>query len=154
MAGGRWPYHVTAAPVPDLPAAEVEAPRADSQEEAVILSGIDTRFDQTFVELMRERVKADGSAVLLTASLSRFSRHLGKLIRAMEYLLAPDAPILTTNYLLRPRDAWVRRGKLAPVNQQDLLASWRDHRGLSGTHRATAAAAVKQMEADEQDTGK
>ena len=31
----------------------------------------------------------------LTASLSRISRHLGKLLRAMEYLLAHDVPILT-----------------------------------------------------------
>jgi hypothetical protein len=47
--GGRWPYRAPAAPVPDLPAAEVEAPSASSREDAVVLSGIDTRFDQLLV---------------------------------------------------------------------------------------------------------
>jgi hypothetical protein len=48
-----------------------------------------------------------GDPVLLIASLSRISRHLGKLMRVMEYLLAHDVPILTANYLLRPREVWV-----------------------------------------------
>ena len=52
--GGRWPYRVPAAPVPELPAAEVEAPEADSREDAVVLSGIDTRFDQLLVEQMSD----------------------------------------------------------------------------------------------------
>ena len=89
----------------------------------------------------------------LTASLSRISRHLGKLMRAMEYLLAHDAPILTANYLLRPHEVWVRRGELAPVDHGDPLAAWRDPRGLSGVHRAMAAKVVKQMEADAQVAG-
>jgi len=89
-----------------------------------------------------------GDAVLLTASLSRISRHLGKLMRAMEYLLAHDVPMLTANYLLRPREVWVRRGELAPVDHRDPLAALRDPRGLSGVHRAVAAKVVKQMEAD------
>jgi hypothetical protein len=103
-----------------------------------------------FVERMRERAKADGSDVLVTASLSRISRHLGKLMQAMEYLLAHNAPILTANYLLRPHEVWVRRGKPAPINHQDLLAALRDFRGLSGAHRATAVTVVEQMEAEEQ----
>ena len=117
--GGRWPYRAPAAPVPDLPAAEVEAPSASSREDAVVLSGIDTRFDQLLVEQMRERAEGGEDAVLLIASLSRISRHLGKLMRAMEYLLAHDVPILTANYLLRPREVWVRRGDLAPVDHRD-----------------------------------
>jgi hypothetical protein len=148
--GGRWPYHVTPAPVPDLPAAEVEAPRARSHRDAVVLSGIDPRFDQLFIERMRERAEGGSGAVLLTASLSRISRHLGKLMRAMEYLLAHDAQILTANYLLRPHEVWVRRGKLAPIDHHDPLAALRDSRGLSGAHRATAAAVAKQLEAGEQ----
>ena len=91
--------------------------------------------------------------MLLIASLSRISRHLGKLMRAMEYLLAHDVPILTANYLLRPREVWVRRGKLAPVDHRDPLAALRNPRGLSGVHRAIAAKVVKQMEADAQAAG-
>ena len=30
--------------------------------------------------------------------------NLGKLVRAMEYLLAHNGPILTANYLLRPHE--------------------------------------------------
>jgi len=36
--GGRWPYRVPAAPVPELPRAEVDAPRAEDRENAVVLS--------------------------------------------------------------------------------------------------------------------
>jgi hypothetical protein len=145
-SGGPWPYHFTPAPVPALPAAEVEPP---SHQGAVVLSGIDPRFDQTFVERMREGAEGGSDAALLAASLSRISRHLGKLMQAVEYLLAHDVPILTANYLLRPQDVWVRRGTLAPINHEDPLAAWRISRGLSGTHRAVAAKAVEQMEAKE-----
>jgi hypothetical protein len=141
--GGRWPYRAPAAPVPDLPVAEVEAPRARSRDDAVVLSGIDTRFDELLVEQLRERAKGGRDTVLIAASLSRISRHLGKLMRAMEYLLAHDAPILTANYLLRPHEVWVRRGKLAAVDHRDPLAALRDPRGLSGAHRAITAAVVK-----------
>ena len=143
--GGRWPYRATTTPLPDLPVAEVEAPRAQNHEGgAVVLSGVDPRFDQLFVELMRERAGLGGGAVLLTASLSRISRHLGKLMLAMEYLLGHDVPILTANYLLRPREVWVRRGKLAPLDPQDPFAALRDSRGLSGAHRATATEILNQ----------
>ncbi len=146
--GGRWPYRVTAAPVPELPVAEVEAPAAENKENAVVLSGIDTRFDQLCVHRMREG--AEGDTMWLTASLSRISRHLGKLLRVMEFLLAHDVPILTANYLLRSHEVWVRRGELVPVRQEDLLAAWRVSRGLSGAHRATVAKVVEQLEASEQ----
>ena len=104
------------------------------------------------VQRMQEAAE-NGDTVWLTASLSRISRNLGKLLRAMEYLLAHDVPILTANYLLRPHEVWVRRGELAPVDHKDPLAAWRVSRGLSGAHRATVAQAVKQLEAKEQSTG-
>jgi len=85
--GGRWPYRVPATPVPELPRAEVDAPRAENHQDAVVLSGIDTRFDQLIVQRMREAAE-NGDTVWLTGSLSRISRNLGKLLRAMEYLLA------------------------------------------------------------------
>ena len=144
--GSRWPYRFPAAQVPELPAAEVEAPAADTRDGVVILNGIDPRFDQEIVQRMHEAAEP-GDAVWLTASLSRISRHLGKLLQAVEYLLAHDVPILTANYLLRPREVWVRRGELATVDHEDPLAAWRASRGLSGVHRAVAAEAVKRMEA-------
>lgn len=146
--GGRWPYRIPTAPVPDLPVTEVEVPKADGHQNAVVLSGIDTRFDQFLVQRLREAAE-DSDPVWPIASLSRISRHLGKLLQAMEYLLAHEVPILTANYLLRPHEVWVRRGKLAPVDHQDPLAAWRVSRGLSGAHRATASEVVKQMEAED-----
>ncbi len=147
--GGRWPYRAPAAPVPELPAAELEAPRADNRENAVVLSGIDARFDQLFVQRLRE-VAGDGDTVWLAASLSRISRHVGKLMRAVEYLLAQNVPILTANYLLRTDEVWVRRGELAPVDHKDPLGAWRVSRGLSGAHRLTVAKVVQLLEAEEQ----
>jgi len=147
--GGRWPYRVPATPVPGLPVAEVDAPRAGNHEHAVVLSGIDDRFDQLMVRRLREAAE-NGGTVWLSASLSRISRNLGKLLRALEYLLAHDVPILTANYLLRTHEVWVRRGEFAPVNHDDPRAAWRISRGLSGAHRAMVTQAVKQMEAKEQ----
>jgi hypothetical protein len=150
--GGRWAYRPPAAPVPELPVAEFEAPRAENHEDAVVISGIDTRFDQLFVRRMGELAE-NGDAVLFTSSLSRISRHLGKLMQAMEYLLSHDVPILTANYLLRPHEVWVRRGELVPVDRDDLLAAWRVSRGLSGVHRAIVAKVVKRVEAEEPASG-
>jgi hypothetical protein len=139
--GGRWPYRFPPAQVPELPA-------ADTRDGVVILNGIDPRFDQETVQRMREAAEP-GDAVWLTAPLSRISRHLGKLLQAVEYLLAHEVPILTANYLLRPREAWVRRGELATVDHEDPLAAWHASRGLSGVHPAVAAEAVKRIEAKE-----
>jgi hypothetical protein len=50
---GRWPYRAPTAPVPELPVAEFDAPRADNRENTVVLSGIDPRFDQLFMQRMR-----------------------------------------------------------------------------------------------------
>ena len=143
--GGRWPYRHPAAPVPDLPIAEVEAPRARSQEGAVVLSGIDPRFDEQFVEHMRNLAGGDDAAVLVTQSLSRISRHLGKCMQAIEYLLAHDVPILTANYLLRPGEVWVRRGRLRTSDRGDPFAPFRDSRGLSGAHRAAVSEIAQQL---------
>jgi hypothetical protein len=142
--GGRWPYRAPAAPVPELPAAEVDAPPAETQDSAVILSGIDVRFDQLLVQQMRQ--VTEGNGLWLASSLSRISRHLSKLMQVVEYLLAHDVPILTANYLLRPNDAWVRCGEPAPVDHENLSAAWQNSRGLSGTHRAIAAKAAEHVD--------
>jgi len=66
-------------------------------------------------------------------------------------VLSPDRLAVSwINYLLHPHEVWVRRGKLAPIDHHDPLAALRDSRGLSGAHRATATAVVKQMESGEQ----
>ncbi len=90
------------------------------------------------VQLMQEG--KDGDDVLWpVASFSRISRNTGKLLQAMEYLLAHGVPILTSNYLLRTADVWIRRGRLATVDRDNPAAAWLDTSGLSGAHRAIAA---------------
>jgi hypothetical protein len=156
--GGRFPYRAPLAPVPELPVAEVEAPNGDGLENAhvysFVLSGIDTRFATQEIELLSKLVEPgdDDGSLCLTPSLSRLARNIGKLMRIIEYLLAHDVPILTANYLMRSSDVWVRRGGLAPADRENMLAAWRDARGLSGAHRATAAKAAKQLEAEESTT--
>lgn len=90
------------------------------------------------VQLMLDG-KDGGDVLWPVASLSRISRNLDKLLQAMEYLLAHSMPILTSNYLLRSGDVWVRRGRLAAVDRDNPLTAWQDPSGLSGSHRAIAA---------------
>lgn len=115
-----------------------------------VLSGIDARFAKQEMELMHRLVEPgdNHSPMCYTASLSRLTRNIGKLMRIMEYLLAHGVPILTANYLMRPSDVWVRRGELVPVDRNNILSAWQDSRGLSGAHRATAAKLAKQLEAE------
>lgn len=136
--GGRWPYQRPAAPVPELPVAEVVSPARAVDGKAVVFSGIDPRFDEHMVQLMQDLSDNDQGAVWTVASLSRISRNLAKLLKVMEYLLAHDISILTSNYLLRPSDVWVRRGTLVAIDRDNALAAWQDEGGLSGAHRATA----------------
>lgn len=141
--GGRWPYHVSAAPVPKLPVAEVRAPASEDYDKTVVLSGIDPRFDEALVRDMCW-VAEPGDSAWVGASLSRVSRHLGKIMQFMEYLLAHESSVLTANYLLRPGEVWVR-GRLVAVDRDDPVAAWRDLRGLSGVHRKVAVRAAKQL---------
>jgi len=142
--GGRWPYRAPAAPVPELPVAEAGEVPGTEDGKAIILSGIDPRFDQRMVQLMQDGKEGDG-VLWPVASLSRISRNLGKLLQAMEYLLAHGMPILTSNYLLRPGDVWVRRGRLAAVDRDNPLTAWQDTGGLSGAHRAIATEIAASM---------
>ncbi len=91
----------------------------------------------------------------LAASLGWISRHLGKLMRAMEYLLAHDVPVLTANYLLRPHE--VCRSVVAELASLSTIrirsVPWRVSRGLSGAHRVTVAKVVQLLEAEEQAPG-
>ena len=123
------------APVPALPGADeqVEAKPSKNHEHAVLLSAIDPRFDQQLMNVLQQ--VADGMPLVWVPKLSHFSRNPSKLLRVLEFLLAHKATILTTNYLLRPHDVWVRRGSLVPPNN-DVRQVLGDSRGLSGAHRA------------------
>jgi hypothetical protein len=132
--GGRGPLRLPSAPVPSLPSGDevVTAPPADD-DTVTVFSAIDPRFDQGLVELLGK--VAEGDFVLCTSALSRYSRNSEKLHRILEVLLAHRATILTTNYLIRPTDVWVRRDALVKPDSSKPFAGVLDTRGLAGTHR-------------------
>jgi hypothetical protein len=149
--GGRVGYRTPEAPVPALPAtAEVAdaqtAGHLDLPSEAftaVIFSGIDPRFDQNALGWLRA---AENEEVLLgLSSLSRISRNSRKLLRVLEFLLARQARILTTNYLLTYKEVCVRRHELVKPDSEHPMAGFRNMNGLNGSHRKTLESYVRQI---------
>jgi hypothetical protein len=136
--GGRQALRLPAAPVPDLPAGGelAEASPSASDETLTVFSAIDPRFDQNLIGLLSRA--AAGEMLLVTSALSRYSRNSEKLHRILEFLLAHEATILTTNYLIRPTDVWVRRGALVKPDSKQPYAGVVNTRGLAGTHRKLA----------------
>lgn len=136
--GGRQPLRLPAAPIPELPTGDEITTASASMHDpaATVFSAIDPRFDQHILELLSKATRED--LVLCTSALSRYSRNSDKLHRILEYLLAHNATILTTNYLIRPTDVWVRRGNLVKPGSRDPDAGVTHTRGLTGTHRKLA----------------
>jgi hypothetical protein len=97
------------------------------------LSAIDPRFDQRLVEMLD--AAAFQGVVLWLSALSRISRNLDKLLQALEFLIAHNATILTTNYMIRSSDVWVRQGSYVNPVSNDPTACLRHTAGLSGAHR-------------------
>ncbi|WP_328848575.1 hypothetical protein [Micromonospora zamorensis] len=142
-AGGRGPLRLPSAPTPSLPSGHevVTAPRSDDGT-MTVFSAIDPRFDQGLVDLLGKA--AEGDFVLCTSALSRYSRNSEKLHRILEFLLAHRATILTTNYLIRHTDVWVRRGALVKPDSRKPFAGVLDTQGLAGTHRKIAESVAAQ----------
>ncbi|MEV0132587.1 hypothetical protein AB0H83_29515 [Dactylosporangium sp. NPDC050688] len=141
--GGRHPVRLPAAPIPELPTdGELVVTSPTEADSTMTFSAIDPRFDQHLLDLLQQA--AHGNLVLCTSALSRYSRNSEKLHRVLEYLLARNSTILTTNYLIRPTDVWVRRGDLVKPNSRDPFAGIGQTQGLVGAHRKTAETIVMQ----------
>jgi hypothetical protein len=67
------------------------------------------------------------------------------ILRVLEFLLAHQARIITTNCLLTTKEVWVRRNKLVKPNSEDPFAGIRNLNGLSGSHRKTAESYIRQI---------
>jgi hypothetical protein len=142
----RAGYRVPAGlPTPALPDEDelLDVDRRDDGQ--VVFDGIDPRFDQVAMHLLKEVVGGDRDLVYVS-HLSRLSRNTEKLLRMLEIILAADVPVLTTNMLLRPNDVWVRQcdAFIAPVST-DPLAGLRELRGLAGSHRKLVASLEEQL---------
>lgn len=133
--GGRNAYRPPDGATPTLPEPGelVDAPAATSDERVSVLSGIDDRFDRRLVEMLD--AAAFHGVVLWISALSRISRNLDKLFRALEVLIAHNATVLTTNYMIRGNDVWVRRGAFVKPVSTDPAACLSVSTGLSGAHK-------------------
>ena len=120
-------------------------------EDVVVLSGIDARFDQFWFSACARPPKMAARCGSPLHSAACRGINLSKLLRAMEYLLAHDAPILTANYLLRPREVWVRRGELF-LSTTEICSRPGESREGCPAHRAMVTQAAKQLEARQQAT--
>jgi hypothetical protein len=134
-SSGRGTYRVPDAPVPVLPGPDelIDAPAATDDHSKVVLSAIDPRFDRRLVERLEQA--AFHGVILWISALSRISRNMEKLMRVLEFLIAHDATLVTTNYMLRSGDVWARRGRLVKPISNDPVACLCDTTGLSGAHR-------------------
>jgi hypothetical protein len=140
--GGRGPLRLPAAPIPDPPAGDEVVTAPPDDDGSTLFSAIDPRFDQGLVDLLEKA--AEGNFLLCTSALSRYSRNSEKLHRILEFLLAHGATVLTTNYLIRPADVWVRRGAFVKPDSSKPCAGMLDTRGLAGTHRKVAETVARQ----------
>lgn len=142
--GGRATYRAPDAPVPNLPNPDdrVAAPTAADDERISVLNAMDPRFDQRLVDMLE--AAAFHGVVLWLSALSRISRNLDKLLRTMEFLLAHNATVLTTNYMIRGSDVWVRRRPFVKPISTDPDACLRDSTGLIGAHKKAYEQIAKQ----------
>lgn len=137
--GAEDTYTLPPAPVPEMPdpdevfRAEASSVQPVAAEQPVLASGTDPRFDQALIHLLRQAEKQPGLIVPLSA-LSRLSRNSGKQLRVLEFLLAHQATVVTTNYLLGPDTVGVRARPMVKPDSYDPRRSMKQLRGLGPAH--------------------
>jgi hypothetical protein len=149
--GGRVGYRMPEAPVPRLPddSEVTDAPPATHLETysdgftGIIFSGVDPRFDRQAFDWFK--AAQEDELLLGLSSLSRISRNSSKLLRVLEFFLAHQARILTTNCLLTHKEVWVRRNRLIKPDSEHPFVGLRDLNGVSGSHRKAAVSFVDQI---------
>ena len=111
------------APRPSLPKATVEH---DPEERSVVLSGITPEFDTLMVSSLRA-IRNGKLKYLYSDSWKWFTRHPGKLYRALDFALAHGGTVVTQNYLLTATMACRRRVFVRPAHTvAELYANFHD----------------------------
>ena len=127
------------APRPSLPKATVEH---DPEERSVVLSGITPEFDTLMVSSLRA-IRNGRLKYLYSDSWKWFTRHPGKLYRALDFALAHGGTVVTQNYLLTATMACRRRVFVRPAHTVDeFYAKFHNVRLLDGlelSHRVVLA---------------
>jgi len=150
--GGRAGYRLPDAPVPELPdiseVVEAETVEVTSEisvpRDGVVFSGVDLRFDQASYSHLRV-AQEDDELILGISSLSRISRNSRKLFRVLEFLLAHNAKIITTNHLITGREVWFRKGYYVKPDSRNFGKRMGDVRGMSGAHRKTVEGYLRRV---------
>jgi len=83
--------------------------------------------------------------VIALSGLSRISRNSRKLLRVVEFFLARQATVLTTNYLLTCKEVWVRRRELVRPDSLRPMGGLQNTSGLAGSHRKIVEAHARQV---------
>ncbi|MEW2314643.1 recombinase family protein [Streptomyces bauhiniae] len=148
--GEETSYTLPPAPLPQLPGpdesirAEHSSMKAVGGFKAVVASGVDPRFDQDLIRMMQQ-VREGAAEVVPLSALSRLSRNSAKQLRVLEFLLAHQVTVVTTNYLLAPGTVGVRARPLVKPDSYDLRRSFKSLRGLGPAHTRWAKALRKQL---------
>ena len=128
--GGRRSFRMPDAPVPESPQAVLGDGAAD-RGGPVSRSGL-AEPD----EVLRGRLAAVAAGdldIVFVSSLSRFSRDSTMIADAVEMVLAHGGTILTTNFLLRPGEAFSRRPPFVGADSHDPISAVVPDR-MSGLH--------------------
>jgi len=143
-------YSMPQAPVPGLPgshekthAEQATGVKTLSAAQGVVASAIDPRFDQALLAMMQQ-VKDGNAEVVPLSALSRLSRNSDKQLRVLDFLLAHEGTVLTTNYLLNPGMVAVRTRPLVKPDSYNLRRTMKQLRGLGPTHTGLIKALRKQ----------
>ncbi|MEV0792644.1 hypothetical protein [Kribbella sp. NPDC050459] len=144
--GGRMAYRLPAGTALELPeqSQHVIAPTKAESEHTTILSAIDPRIDQYLLATLQG--VADGTYTLSwVPKVSHYSRAFSKLLWVLEFILSHGANVMTTNYLIRSNDVWVRRRVFVRPTELDPREAYRDLTGLVGAHRQTVEDFLRQL---------
>jgi hypothetical protein len=114
--GGRQGYRMPDGPVPELP-----EPGAHEDSHGKIRRSALSALDEILITNLNA-VAAGEMEVVFTSSLSRFSRDSTLLATVVEFVLAHGGTFLTTNFLLRPGEAFCRRPPLIGADSHDPLS--------------------------------
>ncbi|MFP5073088.1 hypothetical protein ACLFMI_25935 [Pseudonocardia nantongensis] len=89
-------------------------------------------------------IETGASEILVTSSLSRYNRGSTRLARVLEFVLGHGGAVLTTNFLIRPREVFARRAPFLGANSEEPLAQLSTDR-LSGLHARYVRDVLEQL---------
>lgn len=115
-SGGRQVFRMPDGPIPELP----EPGNHEDSGGKVCRSAL-SALDEVLIANLTA-VAAGEMGVVFVSSLSRFSRNSTLLATVIEFVLAHGGTFLTTNFLLRPREAFCRRPPLIGADSHDPLS--------------------------------